>query len=1431
MKAKVYKQIATTHLAAAFVALAAAQSAWADEVVDLNNETISANTTSFSAYKGKIIQNGTVNLSGLPADCTPGKYTIGSGATVNFAAKSYFNDDWDWNIVDGGVMNQTLTSEGRVFLPLYRGNCKFTLDNGTFTSLDPGGNDNYGETLNFGMFWGDGTAVAGKNISVAAAIKNGSTISLPNGALRISGGRKGGTKKANTVKVDFAVTNSTISVARAIMIGSDLATGNWISDTANSYVHVVFGPGSDLRCNQIYCYKSFVPEVTFDGATIRRAGDGSTVNFIGQNIALFGDVYTIGAGGLTIDVPSGSFATGDNTSALKGVGGITKIGAGSIGVSNIVSSSTAKAMTFTGPLVVSNGTWSSSLSYAATAFAVDGANSTLALSGDLTASAPDMSATQGGTLNLQSSDARTFTLGTLTLGESAVLSLTGGSAGVDSITAAGVVLSATTANKVAIDFSSPEMLASGEHALITITGEGGFASGDAAKFALDANAPSGSALSISANGKSLVLTVPAATAYEWSGLGDGSTFSNPNNWSPVGVPAVTSDVTIGVDAETTLDCDIALSVKSIAFKDTSAKVTITGAGCITNATAIVNSSASRHVIGVPVVFFMEGSTAAIDVTGEVDFQGGVKGTMPANHSTFYGNYTLTATSWTLSSAITLAANATVTASEMTLTLDGDQLLNADAGSRFSLTNVSYTRDGDLFGDYLGELQVGTLNIMRNATKGVNVNSAFGGILRVDAVRAFVRSDSSTWNIGGVAVIGNTGFRSAGGGFYFGSAGANLVLHSSSNWSIENDYNNSPHNGYYNKGFKINASSLDVDTSDYDTPSVGRTVTIKRGSTKDNQEATTLLDGDNGASAVSAFGIGTFVFNNTCYFTGGFTASNSVTVAVKKDANPGRGNVTFMDTATFDLVDSGSGTVPVTGTLTMAAGTTIRIPTLAAIQPLSVNALAFDGVTPESKVALNIESGTLAAGYYPIIGSTIALPEGANGNFALSLGEDVVLPENTECSLCVEGNVIYLLVGNGQGLRPGVWSGKGGDNDLSNPANWENITVPSAGDALDFSGVTSAMTVNGDIDATFGAVTMGGNVITFTGSLTATSFSDTSKIAVGKDSRVILDGSLAFSGSGDKFITYKVDAGGAFVVTGTITASESASVKPYSQESSGYIVAKGLNNASAAGNWNFRLNNDNPGYWVIGIDGIYGDNAGFWSYNDNNNRSMTTIKADADFVINSWLSTGTSKGKGMTIDTTGWNDPTTNYTIAVKKCIIGVKPLYIIGGGTLVCDYTPQNANGQNYPYSGTVTVKDTATLAINAGKKPTTGEIVVDGGATLQVAESGMVALGGDLTLKAGAALGFNYTTRNEPVLDLTGKTVTFGEGATTNVVVKISTTNGKRAKSGANVLTSGGKFAGVSSESISLAPDAPDWAMGVSVVNGDIVLDVKPMPTLIIVR
>ena len=147
-----------------------------------------------------------------------------------------------------------------------------------------------------------------------------------------------------------------------------------------------------------------------------------------------------------------------------------------------------------------------------------------------------------------------------------------------------------------------------------------------------------------------------------------------------------------------------------------------------------------------------------------------------------------------------------------------------------------------------------------------------------------------------------------------------------------------------------------------------------------------------------------------------------------------------------------------------------------------------------------------------------------------------------------------------------------------------------------------------------------------------------------------------------------------------------------------------------------------------------------------------------------------------------------------------------------------------------VTVHDGATLAINAGKQVTKGEITVEGGATLEVGESGTVVLDGNLTLHDGAAIGFNWTERaTAPVLDLTDKTVTFDEGKTTNVVVKVSTTGIARPKSGAKVLTSGGGFTGVN---VSLADGSPDWALGVSVNDdGEIVVYAKPAPFSLRIR
>ena len=474
-----------------------------------------------------------------------------------------------------------------------------------------------------------------------------------------------------------------------------------------------------------------------------------------------------------------------------------------------------------------------------------------------------------------------------------------------------------------------------------------------------------------------------------------------------------------------------------------------------------------------------------------------------------------------------------------------------------------------------------------------------------------------------------------------------------------------------------------------------------------------------------------------------------------------------------------------------------------VVPIAVTSLTL----PESGTVTLTKNKNFSQGKYRILEKT---------GIAVADVQDKLVPATTDnlaYSWSVDGDTLVLTVGNPTGF---AWTGFAGDGKMSTPGNWFGNVAPGAGDPADFSAANMAITVEADIDATLGAVTMGDAVVTFTGSLTATSFSDNSKVEVGENSTVTLDGDLEFT-SGDSYITYKVGDGGAFVVTGKILATDSANVLPYKVVSSGWIVAKGLENAETTGDkWNFRLNNSNVAKWVVGKDGFSGTQY-FWSFN--NASSDTTIKADADFTIATWLSVGTSDGKGVTFDTSGRTDPEANYTITADCGFVGVKPLTIKGGGTFLCNYTPTKIDNKG-AFSGAVTVTDAATLAINPVKELTSGVITVDSGATLQVAQSGTVTLGGNLTLKNNAVLAFNYTTLNEPVLALaSGKKVTFDEGATTNVVVKISADD-VRPKSGKNVLTSGGLFADAT---VSLAKGYPYWVKGVAVENGEIVLEVAP--------
>ncbi len=178
--------------------------------------------------------------------------------------------------------------------------------------------------------------------------------------------------------------------------------------------------------------------------------------------------------------------------------------------------------------------------------------------------------------------------------------------------------------------------------------------------------------------------------------------------------------------------------------------------------------------------------------------------------------------------------------------------------------------------------------------------------------------------------------------------------------------------------------------------------------------------------------------------------------------------------------------------------------------------------------------------------------------------------------------------------------------------------------------------------------------------------------------------------------------------------------------------------------------------------------------------------------------------------------------AITMAYDSTTAITVSGKGTLkvnkACQTNPDKVNPEP-----TVAVTDTATLAFKPGASLTTSNITVNAGATLAVAESGTLGFCGKLVLMDNACLGFNYTSPAAPVLDLTGKDVTFGAGETTNVVIKISAENGARAKynGGRNVLTAGQKFEGVN-VSLYKGPGKAKWAADVKVEDGEIVLYVK---------
>lgn len=1035
----------------------------------------------------------------------------------------------------------------------------------------------------------------------------------------------------------------------------------------------------------------------------------------------------------------------------------------------------------------------------------------------------------------------------LALGAGSTIYLDADATGFDALPAT-VTTTATTENPAKIKLVLSSIPAPTEKFAL-------FAVDDANKIAVEAETAAGAVLEVEKTYENGVVSYSIlAREYTWNDGTSGANWSAADKWLLDSAAATWADNNIAVFAtagdSVTLDTDVT-AVKL----DFQADATVAaGSGTLTVPSVSVVPSVSATI---------SASTAgSLEKTGVGTLTLGVSRT---------DQTTLT------EGTLVMANGATVDASKLTLGTDaakpvvfdyGGQTLSADltpalGGYDVSLTNGNFTSTAKL------DVADGTLRVKKDSSVSTANNVSVGGTSATDSsstINAFLEIDggavtnsaSSTY-----CIIGNYGAEGSisqlvvkNGGSYYSRQDIMVAHRSTGYLTVDNStveaygylyfcndagcqagengyvsltnngvlavqkitYGNGNGNGYFNFDggtLKATASKTLLEKKDRLFVNVNAA-----GGTIDNNGKTITINADLlGAGDMTLVGSGKTTIGDVQTGTGALNM-NAGTVAVDGGVTVAR-PTTVAEGATLTVAGTAQATV---NTLTLEAGSTLNIASYSGtVVPLSVATLTLPA---EGSVPLMLNGGAFSVGTYKILEKSGIKVGDVDGKLVPSTGSEVG-------TFSVAGNTLVLTVG---APVHGHWRASAGSGNFSDPGNWEDGQVPVAGDTLDFSGVTSSITINcGDLSETaFGAVTMGAGVITFTGSLKAASFSDTSKIAVDENSTVTLDGDLVFGGTTQQYIIYTVAAGGRFVVTGHIEASSdmtSGELFPYKKAGAGAIQAKGLvANEGTSDEWRFRLSSDSNGTanWIVGADGLSGSK--YFFERDSWTKMAAIQPLDSDFTI----ATSIGIRAPLTLNTTGYDGNPHTITIgdgAGHGGIVRDRPVTIGGTGTVVANY---DATALNTNYVNPFSVTNTATLALMPSSNLGTGLVTVNDGSTLQVAESAAskdavaVTLGGNLTLKAGAQLGFNYTNRNAPKLDLTDKTVTFDEGPTTNVVVKISATAGKRGFSGNTVLTAGGKFAGVK---VTLASGAPDWALGVDVKDGEIVLNVKPMPMLIIIR
>ena len=558
-------------------------------------------------------------------------------------------------------------------------------------------------------------------------------------------------------------------------------------------------------------------------------------------------------------------------------------------------------------------------------------------------------------------------------------------------------------------------------------------------------------------------------------------------------------------------------------------------------------------------------------------------------------------------------------------------------------------------------------------------------------------------------------------------------------------------------------------------------------------------------AATVTGCGKVVFTSTSISNRGLTANDGTTLSMAPgvDATQAGGQTFAIKSgATFDV--SGAGTVSFNANASFEAGSTFNI---AAYSAGAVALSVGQNLTLPSSgtVNLTLNGGAFTPGVYVILeksGVTAAMGD----KFNVSTGDE-------PASWSVVGSRLVLTVGT---VPANLWTGAAGDGSMANGNNWAGGSAPVAGGTADFSNVTVATTINADMDESLGAVTMGDGVITFTGSLTSTSFSDYSKVAVGANATVTIDNDLSFTSANPKLCN-NVLAGGKLRITGVLTIAHSSGDFSFAaNDAIGAVVAEGGIVVNTA-NWVVM----NVASLVLGANGISFDKGSVFHFTT----TSTIYSLGAETALGSYGVGSYCSKNLLTICTTQFeSDQPATITFAGyykgKSYYWGAAT--VTGCGKVVFTSTSTSNRG--------LTTSDGATIAMTPGCDTLVADdqtFTINSGSTLEIPSSGTTTLGFETTaIKSGATLAFNFSHRKiTPILAVaSGKSSSLPD----TVNVKVSAADGIRPRSGSHTLTSGMNFTG---KTVNLVT-GPKWADGVSVdEGGNLVLAVKPMGTVLVVK